>query len=133
MSADIHASMAVMGQSFMCAGAFRCGKHVSSCWGRFESSRAACQWVRSANAAFTAALACNVPSTDMERPLCSVRRLQLFTADVSEAEVETTTGDGLPSSLSVPLHLISDCGSDEVGTVCIETISHKEINVAEVD
>ena len=28
---------------------------------------------------------------DIERPLCSARRLQLFAADVSEAEVETTT------------------------------------------
>ena len=70
---------------------------------------------------------------DIERPLCSARRLQLFAAEVSEAEVEATAGDGLSGGLGMPLDLVSDCGADEVGAVCVETVPHEQIDVAEVD
>ena len=116
------------------------------------------QRVRSASAAFTAALACSAPSTEIEaivarassgvtsaamlaRP--STRMSSLWPAAraasrscaavVPQAEVEAFPGHGLLGRVGMPLDLVADGGADEVGPVRVEAVLDQQVDVAEID
>src|SRR5258708_35019441 len=58
---------------------------------------------------------------------------QIFTAVMSQAEVQALSNHRLLDHVGMPVELVADCGTDEVGAVRVEPVLHHQVDVAEVD
>jgi hypothetical protein len=63
----------------------------------------------------------------------SPRRFEILAAVVPQTEVQTFSGRGLFDYVCVTFELVTDCRSNEIGTVRVEPFLHHQIDVTEVD
>ena len=70
---------------------------------------------------------------NMEHLSGCTHRFEVFTAVVSQAEVQALSGYRQLDHISVAFELIADCGADEISTVRVEPLPHHQVDLAEVD
>lgn len=61
------------------------------------------------------------------------RMLEVGAAVVLKSDGQCSAGNGLLDCIGVQRELVSECRSNEVGAVRIETFLHQQIDVAEID
>ena len=61
------------------------------------------------------------------------RRLEIFTAVVSQPEVQVFPGRGLPDYVGMTFELVADGGPDKIGAVRVEPFLNHQVDLTEID